>query len=58
MEEAACISYNNAVEELRAREYPMLKGEYLLGEGMEYQLILSKAQPTSIMLGLLSTPSR
>jgi hypothetical protein len=27
MDEAACISYDNAVEELRAREYPMLQGK-------------------------------
>ncbi|KAF2134191.1 PLP-dependent transferase [Dothidotthia symphoricarpi CBS 119687] len=26
MEEAACVSYNNAIEELRTREYPMLQG--------------------------------
>jgi molybdenum cofactor sulfurtransferase len=30
MDEEACISYNNAVEELRAREYPMLQGKIRL----------------------------
>jgi hypothetical protein len=29
MEEAACISYNNAIEKLRANEYPMLQGKSL-----------------------------
>jgi hypothetical protein len=27
MDETACIAYDRAVEELRAREYPMLQGE-------------------------------
>jgi len=28
MDEANSIRYNNAIEELRAREYPMLQGEF------------------------------
>jgi hypothetical protein len=27
MDEATCISYNNTIEELRAKEYPMLQGK-------------------------------
>jgi hypothetical protein len=27
MREAECISYNNAIEELRIKEYPMLQGK-------------------------------
>jgi hypothetical protein len=29
MEEATHLSYNDAIEELRAKEYPMLQGEFV-----------------------------
>jgi hypothetical protein len=29
MEEATHLSYNGAIEELRAKEYPMLQGEFV-----------------------------
>jgi hypothetical protein len=35
MDEAACFRYNNAVEQLRAQEYPMLQGELMLKSAKE-----------------------
>jgi hypothetical protein len=32
MDETACIAYDRAVEEFRAREYPMLQGELTIAK--------------------------
>jgi hypothetical protein len=42
MDETACISYNNAVEELRAREYPMLQGK------LSFEMFKTKAHAEQI----------
>lgn len=56
MDEAGCISYNDAIEELRTKEYPMLQG----GCSIIYSRIyahIRQTQPTLTMQGLRSTPS-
>jgi hypothetical protein len=57
MEEAACISYNNAIEELRAKEYRMLQGKSLY-EGWLAYTHPHQEQRTLTMPARLSTPSR
>lgn len=57
MEEAVHITYNKAVEELRAREYPMLEG-WLSLEMSVYVLTGIQARPISTMPEPPYTPSR
>jgi molybdenum cofactor sulfurtransferase len=57
MDEAACISYNNAVEELRAREYPMLQGKFRL-EHERAKAYTEQILPILTMLGPHSTRNR
>jgi len=57
MEEATDIAYNNAIEELRAKEYPMLRGKSTVkADGMHTHC--DQIQPTLIMLVPHPMPNR
>jgi len=57
MEEATDMAYNDAIEELRAKEYPMLRGKSTVkAAGMHTHC--DQIQPTLIMLAPRSTPHR